>query len=242
MGVYSFEALKWWNSFEKRQTKLLCIRQGHTFDNSLAFFSMFFVFIILDAAIYVFFLVSSLARSVLVMQYIYSIYTQNGRGWKGLLGITYSNPPSLSTVMWSTLPRIASRWVLNVFREDSTTSLGTFQWNVLPPPPVLYCFSLVTWMSASFLLHGCGLQYVLGCLLEVRAVCGAQAAAGRSDGAVGPAVCVICPPLLWAVQVWGRGSRVQAAEVFVMYHHKATAAEADWLIYFLVTHYVFSFS
>lgn len=191
MGVYSFEALKWWNSFEKRQTKLLCIRQGHTFDNSLAFFSMFFVFIILDAAIYVFFLVSSLARSVLIMQYIYSIYTQNGRGWKGLLGITYSNPPSSSTVMWSTLPRIASRWVLNVFREDSTTSLGTFQWNVLPPPPVLYCFLLVTWISASFLLHGCGLQYVLGCLLEVRAVCGAQAAAGRSDGAVGPAVCYL---------------------------------------------------
>lgn len=49
---------------------------------------------------------------------------QNGRGWKGSLGIT-SLPPVLKQVPYSRLDGKAPRWVLNISgEEDSTSSLA----------------------------------------------------------------------------------------------------------------------
>lgn len=59
---------------------------------------------------------------------------EDGRDY-WLLGIIYSNLPSSSRITWSTLSRIAFGWVLNIFREDSTTSLGNFPIEMCFPPP-----------------------------------------------------------------------------------------------------------
>lgn len=97
------------------------------------------------------------------------------------------------------------------------------------------CFSHVTWSLRSLACrlhpHKCW-----GSFLKARAGPGPQAGVG-GDGDAGSVLlrCGLC----------GRekktpGFRLQRG--FVTCHHKARASEADWLIPFLVTHYMLSFS
>mgnify|MGYP001852408091 CR=1 FL=1 len=77
--------------------------------------------------------------------------SQNQRGWKGPLLITESNSPA-EAVPYSRLHRKMSRWVLNISRGDSTTSVGSF-FQCSATPKVKKFFLMFRWNFLGFSLR-----------------------------------------------------------------------------------------